>query len=75
LGRSRKDQLSLRGICDVTDTHHTLCMLLGWQRISSRFYGSKGLREKIFMRAVSKRNFSHAKYGKFIWPQGKGVDL
>jgi len=27
------------------------------------------------MRAVSKRNFSSAKYAKFIWPQGKGVDL
>jgi hypothetical protein len=33
-----KDQLAR--ICDVMDTHHTLCMLLGWQRISSRFYES-----------------------------------
>ncbi len=48
----------LAGICDVTDTHHTLCMLLGWQRICSRFYESK-------------RNFGSAKYGKFIWAQGK----
>jgi hypothetical protein len=30
----------LVGICDVRDTHHTLCMLLGWQRICSRFYES-----------------------------------
>jgi hypothetical protein len=36
----------LAGICDVRDTHHTLCMLLGWQRICSRFYESKKLREK-----------------------------
>ncbi len=36
----------LAGICDVTDTHHTLCMLLGWQRISSRFHESFFLREK-----------------------------
>ncbi len=34
------------GICDVRDTHHTLCILLGWQRICSRFYESKGLRDK-----------------------------
>jgi hypothetical protein len=30
----------------VRDTHHTLCMLLGWQRICSRFYESFFLREK-----------------------------
>ncbi len=24
----------------MTDTHHALCMLLGWQRISGRFYES-----------------------------------
>jgi hypothetical protein len=35
-------------ICDVTDTHHTVCMLLGWQRICSRFYESKRLRENIY---------------------------
>jgi hypothetical protein len=27
------------------------------------------------MRAASKRNFSSAKYGKFIWAYRKGVDL
>jgi hypothetical protein len=36
----------LAGICDVRDTHHTLCMVLGWQRICSRLYESKRLREK-----------------------------
>ncbi len=36
----------LAGICDVRDTHHTLCMLLGWQRICRRFYETKRLREK-----------------------------
>ncbi len=30
----------------MTDTQHTLCMLLGWQRISSRFYESFFLCEK-----------------------------
>jgi len=30
----------------VTDTHPTLCMLLGWQRISSRYYESFFLCEK-----------------------------
>ncbi len=30
----------------MTDTRHILCMLLGWQRISSRFYVSFFLREK-----------------------------
>jgi hypothetical protein len=35
----------LAGICDVRDTHHTLCMLLGWRRICSRFYETKRLRE------------------------------
>jgi hypothetical protein len=59
----------LAGICDVRDTHRTLCMLLGWQRICSRFYESKTL--KIFMRVVSKRNFSSAKYENFTWPQAK----
>jgi len=29
------------------------------------------VKRTIFMRAVSKRNFSSAKYGKFRWPQGK----
>jgi hypothetical protein len=37
---------SLARICDVRDTHHTLCMLLGWQRIYSRFYETKRLKEK-----------------------------
>jgi hypothetical protein len=32
----------------VRDTHHTVCMLLGWQRICSRFYESKRLRENIY---------------------------
>jgi len=49
--------------------YHTPCMLMVWQRICSRFYGTK--RWKKFMRGVSKRNFSSAKYGKFRWPQEK----
>ncbi len=30
----------------MTDTRNTLCMVLGWQRISSRFYVSFFLCEK-----------------------------
>jgi hypothetical protein len=71
LGRSSgKFSLACRNLwCERQPSIPTLCMLLGWQRICSRFYESKRLREKLFMRAGSKRNFSGVKYGKFIWPQ------
>ncbi len=46
-------------------------MLLGWQRICSRIFWDRKVNRKIFMRATTKRNFSSAKYGRFIWAQGK----
>jgi hypothetical protein len=59
----------------VRDTHHTLCMLLGWQRICSRFYETKRLKRKIFMRAVGERISVVQNMANSYDLKGKGVDL
>jgi len=63
------------GICDVRDTHHTLCMLLGWQRICSRFYETKRLRDKYLWEQWAKRIPVVRNMGDSYGVKGKGVDL
>ncbi len=74
LGRSG-GKISLAWICDVRDTHHTLCMLLGWQRICSRFYQTKRLRENYLWEEWVKGISVVWNMGNSYGLKRKGVDL
>jgi len=54
-GRSSgKISLACQNLWCEGHTYHTLCMLLGWQRICSRFYETKRLKEKYLWEQWSK---------------------
>jgi hypothetical protein len=70
LGRSSgKISLACGNLCEGHPSYPLYA--IGMAKDLEQVLWEQKVKRKIFMRAVSKRNFSSGKYGKFIWPQAK----